>query len=51
MPRPTEPTKTKHKVSVHSALKGDTIPWWIVSASLLVIGSSAILAAVSTEKR
>ena len=50
MPSP-KPTKPRHKVSIRSSVQGDTVPWWIVSASLLVIGSSAIFAAVSTEKR
>jgi hypothetical protein len=51
MPAPANATTLKRKVSIQSKLKGDTVPWWIVSASLLVIGSSAILVAVSTGRR
>jgi hypothetical protein len=41
----------RHKASIHSYIKADPVPWWIMSACMLVVGSSAILAAISTERR
>ena len=51
MPVPKSRTAPRHKVSIRSSIKGDPVPWWIMSACMLVVGSSAILAAISTERR
>ncbi len=49
MPQP--PTQPKHRIQIRSRLEADVIPWWIVSASLFVVGAGAVLAAVRSEKR
>jgi len=46
MPKPSvSKNAAKHKISISPRLRADVTPWWIVSAALLVIGSSAIYAA------
>jgi len=51
MPSPKNMPAPRHKASIHSYIKADPVPWWIMSACMLVVGSSAILAAISTERR
>lgn len=50
-PEQNQPAPAPRRIHIRSRLQADVIPWWIVSASLFVVGAGAVLAAVRSEKR